>query len=111
MKCSDNRKGGTTQLLQIGIYINKAEVKRRHLCALLSTVLLLTGCVPITAEGPAYEPTPMPTPVAVAVAEAEEEQISLPPGILMLGADSAGSDNGADGGGEGGGTTDGDGAD
>ena len=103
MKCSDNRKGGTTQLLQIGIYINKAEVKRRHLCALLSTVLLLTGCVPITAEGPAYEPTPMPTPVAVAVAEAEEEQISLPPGILMLGADSAGSDNGADGGGEGGG--------
>lgn len=92
MKCSDNQKGGPTQLLQVGIYINKAEVKRRHLCALLSMVLLLAGCEPITEEGPAHAPTSTPTPLA------EEEQVSLPPGILMLEAESTGSDSGTDGG-------------
>ncbi len=88
MKCSDNRKGGPTPLLQIGIYINSAGAKSSQLCALLAVVLLLAGCVPITEEGQAPEPTPTPTPVV------EEEQVVLPPGILMLEADGMGSDIG-----------------
>ncbi len=92
MKCSDNRKGGPTQLLHREIYINRAGAKRSHVCALLAVVLLLAGCEPITEEGPVPEPTPTPTPVAV-----EEEQVVLPPGILMLEAESMGREIGEGG--------------
>jgi len=85
MKCSETRKGGLTQLLQIEIYNNRAGAKRSYLCGLLAVVLLLAGCQPITEEELSPEPTPLPLPPPTTVAE--EEQVVLPPGILMLEAD------------------------